>query len=126
MTRWVPPLSARVLSCDRAARSSDRSRDHADRVLSLSTVPPPPGLLVYGGGRGTVGPAICLSLGAISMKENWVQRAPLHSHTQTSYKGTRAFMRHRSYMPATIVVAPSLLSPVPLFSVAFYCRGLKG
>jgi len=30
------------------------------------------------------------------MKEDWVQGAPLHSHTQTSYAGTRALMRHRA------------------------------
>ena len=43
-----------------------------------------------------MGPAVCLGPGAISMKEDWVQGAPLHSHTQTSYAGTRAFMRHRA------------------------------
>ena len=44
------------------------------------------------GGEGSV----CLGPGAISMKEDWVQGAPLHSHTQTSYAGTRAFMWHRA------------------------------
>jgi len=29
-----------------------------------------------------VGPAVCYGLGAISMKENWVQGAPLILHTQ--------------------------------------------
>ena len=29
-----------------------------------------------------MGPAVCYGLGAISMKENWVQGAPLHFHTQ--------------------------------------------
>jgi len=29
-----------------------------------------------------VGPAVCYGPGAISMKENWVQGAPLHLHTQ--------------------------------------------
>ena len=65
------------------------------------------------------------SPGAISMKEDWVQGALFHSHTQTSYVGTRAFMRHRAYMPATIVIACGLLSPMPLFLAAFYCCGEK-
>ena len=43
-----------------------------------------------------MGPAVCLSPGAISMKEDWVQGAPLHSHTQTSYAGTRDYTRHRA------------------------------
>ena len=42
------------------------------------------------------------------MKEDWVQGAPPHSHTQTSYAGTRAFMRHRARLPTTIVVACGL------------------
>ena len=29
-----------------------------------------------------MGPSVCYGLGAISMKENWVQGAPLHLHTQ--------------------------------------------
>ena len=57
------------------------------------------------------------------MKEDWVQGAPPHSHTQTSYAGTRVFMRHRAYMPATIVVACDLLSLMPLFSVRFTAPG---
>ena len=49
MTRWVPsPLSTRFWSRDRAARSGDRSCERSARVLSASTVPPPPGLTVYG------------------------------------------------------------------------------
>ena len=73
-----------------------------------------------------MGPAVCYGLGAISMKEDWVQGAPLQAHTQTSYAGTRAFMRHRVYMPVTIVVARGLLSPRPLFSAVFFCRSSKG
>ena len=58
------------------------SCDRADRVLSLLRVPPPPALPVYGGGGVSVGPAVCLGPGAITMKEDWVQGAPLHLHTQ--------------------------------------------
>jgi hypothetical protein len=59
------------------------------------------------GGLGTMGPS------------------PL-SHIQTSYAGTRDNTQQRSYMPSTIIVARGLLSPMPLFSVAFYCHGGKG
>jgi len=37
---------------------------------------------VNGGGGVSLGPAVCYGPGAISMKENWVQGAPLHLHTQ--------------------------------------------
>jgi len=60
-----------------------------------------------------VGPATHTGLGAISLKEDLVQGAPLHSHTETTYAGTRDNSRRRSYMPATIVVARGLLSPMP-------------
>ena len=50
-----------------------------------------------------MGPAVCLGPGAISMKEDLVQGAPLHSHTQISYEGTRDNSRQRAYIPATIV-----------------------
>ena len=69
----------------------------------------------------SVGPAVCHGPGAISMKEEWVQRAPPHSHTQTSYAGTRDNTR-----PATIVVARGFLSPKLVFWAAFYCCGGKG
>ena len=59
-----------------------------------------------------MGPAVGYSPTAISMKEDNVQGAPLQSHTQTSYAGTRAFMRHSAYMPATTIVACGLLSPM--------------
>ena len=39
-------------------------------------------LPVYGGGGVSVGPTTHPGLGAISMKEDWVQGAPLHLHTQ--------------------------------------------
>ena len=73
-----------------------------------------------------MGPAVCYGPGAISIKEDLVQGAHLHSHTETTYAGIRAVMRHRAYMPSTIVVARGLLSPMPWFSVAFYPRGGKG
>jgi len=50
---------------------------------------------------------------------------PLHSHTETSYAGTRAFMRHRAYMPATIVVARSLLSPMQWCGRCFSAAGQR-
>ena len=111
------PLSARVLSCD-------LSRDRVARVLFRINCPPPPGWPMHGG--VSVGPAVCYSQGAISMKVEWVQGAPLHLHTQTSYAGTRDNTRQQAYMPATIVVARGLLSPVPVFLAAFYCHWGKG
>jgi len=39
-------------------------------------------LPVNGGGGVSVGPAVYDGLSAISMKEDWVQGAPLHLHTQ--------------------------------------------
>jgi len=125
MTRWVHPLSARVLSHDQAAQSRDRTRDRAARVLLRINCPPPPGWPVYGGGSPWA-PPLCHCPGAISMKEDWVQGAPPHSHTQSSYAGTRDNTRRRVYMPTTIVLDRGLLSPMPLFLVAFYCRGGKG
>ena len=70
-------------------------------------------LPVNGGGGVSVGPAIHTGLGAISMKEDYVQGAPLHLHTHISYAGTRDNSRWRSYKPSTIVVARGLLSPMP-------------
>ena len=83
-------------------------------------------MYVYGWGGVSVGPAVCLGLGAISMKEDWVQGAYPHSHTQTSYASTGDNTQRQSYMPATIVVACSLLSPMLVFSVAFYWHWGKG
>ena len=48
----------------------------------LLRVPPPPDLPVNGGVGVSVGPAVCYGPGAISMKEDWVQGAPLQLHTQ--------------------------------------------
>ena len=99
------------------------TRDHADRVLSLLRVPPPPDLPVYGGGGVSVGPTVCLVPGAISMKEDLVQGAPLHSHTQISYAGTRDHSRRLAYMPATFVVAHGLLSPMQWCGRRFSAAG---
>ena len=49
--------------------------------LSLSYMSPHPQTCLCMGGV-FVGPAICYGPGAISMKEDWVQGAPLHLHTQ--------------------------------------------
>ena len=70
-----------------------------------------------------MGPVVCYGLVAISMKEDWVQGAPPHSHTQTSYAGTRAFMWQREYMPATIDVAHGLLSPMQWCGRRFSASG---
>ena len=66
-----------------------------------------PGRHLYEGGLGTRGPSRL-------------------THTQTSYAGTRAFMGHWARLPSTILVARGLLSPMPWFSAAFFCRGSKG
>ena len=116
-TMGPPPLSARLLS-------RDLSHDRAARVLFCINCPPPPSWPVYGG--GLCGPRCMYGPDAISMKVEWVQGAPLHSHTQTSYAGTRGNTRQRAYMPATIVIARGLLCPMPVFLVAFFCSGGKG
>ena len=82
--------------------------------------------LPVNGGGVSVGPATHTGLGAMSLKEDYVQGAPLHLHTHISYAGTRDNSRRQSYKPSTIVVARGLLSPMPWFSAAFYYRGLKG
>ena len=73
-----------------------------------------------------MGPAVCLGPGAISMKVEWVQGAPPHLHTETLYTGTRDNTQWWAYMPATIVNARGLLSPMPVFWAAFFCRGGEG
>ena len=69
-----------------------------------------------------MGPTVCLGLGAISMKVEWVQGEPLHSHT---YAGTRDNTRQRAYMPATIVVARGLLSPMQWCGWRFSAAGQR-
>jgi len=66
-----------------------------------------------------MGPAVCLGPGAISIKVEWVQGAPPHLLTETSYAGTRDNTWQRAYMPATIFIARGLLSPMPVFWAAF-------
>ena len=80
---------------------------------------------MYGGGGISVGPTVCYDPGAISMKVEWVQGAPLHLHAQTSYAGTvtRDNTRWRAYMPATIIVACGLLSPMPVYERRFSAVG---
>ena len=57
------------------------------------------------------------------MKVEYVQGAPPHLHTQTSYAGTRDNARRRAYMPATMVIARGLLSPVPVCGRRFSALG---
>ena len=61
--------------------------------------------------------------GAISMKVEWLQGAPPHFHTETSYTGTRDNTRWRAYMPATIVVARGLQSPMRVYGWCFSAMG---
>ena len=70
-----------------------------------------------------MGPATHTGLGAISMKVEWVQGAPLHSHTQTLYAGTRDITWRQAYMPTTIAVAHGLLSPMPVYGRRFSAMG---
>ena len=65
--------------------------------FSLSQVSPTPRSACVWGRRGLRGPRRMLRPSAISMKEDWVQGAPLHLHTQTSYAGTRDKPRRRVY-----------------------------
>ena len=57
-------------------------------------------------------PATCIGPGVVSMKVEWLQGAPSHLHTQTSYAGTTDNTRRRVYMPATIIVARGLVRPM--------------
>ena len=70
-----------------------------------------------------MGPATHTGLGAISMKVEWVQGAPPYLHTQTSYAGIRDNTRQWAYMPATIIVARGLLSPMPVYGRHFSALG---
>ena len=91
---------------------------------STSTVPHPQVGLCMGGGLN--GPRSMSRPGRHLYEGRMGTRGPIHLHTQTSYTGTRDNTLRRAYMPATIVVARGLLSPMPLFLAAFYCCGGKG
>ena len=77
-------------------------------------------------GGVSVGPAVCYGPGAITMKEEWVQGANLHPHTQLHTQGLGGLCGIGQGLPSTIVIARGLLSPMPVFLAAFYCRGGKG
>ena len=53
----------------------------------------------------------------------WVQGAPPHLHTQTSYAGTRDNTWQRVYMPATIIVAHGQQSPMLVYGQRFSAVG---
>ena len=72
-----------------------------------------------------MGSATHIGLGAISIKEDYVQGAPLHSHTHISYAGTRDNSRRRSYKPSTIVIARGLLSPMQWCGRRFSAAGQR-
>ena len=57
------------------------------------------------------------------MKVEWVQGAPPHLHTQTSYAGTRDNTWQRAYMPTTIIAAHGLISPMPVYGRRFSAMG---
>ena len=68
-------------------------------------------------------PATHTGPGTISMKVEYVQGAPPYLHTQTSFAGTRDNTWRRAYMPATIVIARGLLSPMPVYGWRFSAVG---
>ena len=79
---------------------------------------------MYGGeGSPWAPPYVTAQAPSLHMKEDWVQGAPHLSHIQTSYAGTKGFMRHRARLPATIVIARGLLSPMPWFWRRFTAVG---
>ena len=65
--------------------------------FSLSYVSPPPQICLCMEGRGLSGPRSMLRPGHHLYEGGLgtLQGAPLHSHTETTYAGTRALMRHR-------------------------------
>ena len=122
MTWWVPPLSARVLSRDRAARSHDRSRDCAARI----NCPPTPRLACVWGGV-SMGPAICYGPGAISMKRRIGYKGPLPTHTRklhTQVLGTIPGIGQG--LPFTIVFLLGLSLLYAVVWAAKHPRGEKG
>jgi hypothetical protein len=70
MTRWVPPLS--TWDCHVTGPSNDITGHVIARTeFSLSYVSPHPQVcLCMGGGGVSMGPAVCLGPGAISMQED--------------------------------------------------------
>ena len=67
-----------------------------------------------------MGPAICTGPGVLSMKVEYLQGAPPHLDTQTSFAGTRDNTR-----PATIVVAHGLVRPMPVCGRRFSAVGQR-
>ena len=57
------------------------------------------------------------------MKVEWVQGAPPHLHKQTSYAGTRDNTQKGAYMPAAIIDARGLVSPMPVYGRRFSAMG---
>ena len=71
----------------------------------------------------TGGPTTHTGPATLSMKEDYVQGTPLHSHTHISYAGTRDNSRRRACLPATVVFARGLTGPMPRCGRRFYARG---
>ena len=71
----------------------------------------------------SMGLAIYTGTGVLSMKVEYLQGAPPHLHTQTSYPGTWDNTQQRVYMPATNLVARGLLSSMPVCGWHFSAMG---
>ena len=89
-----PPLHPGMVTWWGRAMTWQVTWSRGPSSLSL-TRPPTPQICLCMGGRGLRWPAACYGPGAISVKEDWVQGAPPHSHTQTSYTRTRDNTRRR-------------------------------
>ena len=59
------------------------------------------------------------------MKVEYLQGAPPHLYTQTSYAGTRDNTRQRAYMFATIIVARGLVRPMLVCGRHFSAMGQR-
>ena len=60
------------------------------------------------------------------MKEDWVQGAPPHSHTQLHMQGLGRLWDIGQGLPSTIVFLLGLLLPYAVVWAAKYPRGAKG
>ena len=73
-----------------------------------------------------LGPAICTGPGAISMKVEWVQGAPPHSHTQLHTQVLGRLCGSGQGLPSTIVFSLGLSLPTAVVWSGFYSCGAKG
>ena len=73
-----------------------------------------------------MGPAVCLGPGAISMKEDWVQGAPLYLHTQLHTQVLGRLCGGGQGLPSTIVFLLGLSLPATMVWAGKYSLGAKG